>query len=366
MVVLPLSSRRGTPRPVVASEGPALPEPRGPVSHALLAVLRGDVAGSVAWPEPVDDPLTGDDTHLALYTLYELHYRSFAGVADEWEWNRSLLDLRSRLERRFVDALTAEAGALPSATESTVADHLHRLIDAGGGPSLSSFMDDHGSLEQFREFAAHRSAYQLKEADPHTWALPRLAGRSKSAMVTIQADEYGLGRPGRSHAELFAVTMAALGLDTAYGAYLDVLPGVTLATCNLVSMFGLHRRWRGALVGHLAVFEMTSVTPMSRYASALRRLGAGESAAEFYLVHVEADVEHAEIAATDLAAGLLHDEPQLGADLLFGAAALMNCERRLATPPARLAGPPGPAASSPPTSLERSSRRADDVVTSTA
>jgi hypothetical protein len=33
-------------------------------------------------------------------------------------------------------------------------------------------------------------------------------------------------------------------------------------------MFGL-RRWRTALVGHLAVFEMTSVEPMERYRRAL-------------------------------------------------------------------------------------------------
>ena len=34
------------------------------------------------------------------------------------------------------------------------------------------------------------------------------------------------------------------------------------ATVNLISLFGLHRRWRGALVGHLALFEMSSVVPM--------------------------------------------------------------------------------------------------------
>ena len=56
--------------------------------------------------------------------------------------------------------------------------------------------------------------------------------------------------------------MRALGLDPTYGAYLDALPGTTLATVNLITLFGLHRRWRGALVGNLAVYEMTSVVPM--------------------------------------------------------------------------------------------------------
>ena len=33
-------------------------------------------------PSPSDDPVTGEDAPLALYVLYELHYRSFAGVDD--------------------------------------------------------------------------------------------------------------------------------------------------------------------------------------------------------------------------------------------------------------------------------------------
>ena len=70
----------------------------------------------------------------------------------------------------------------------------------------------------------HRSAYQLKEADPHSWAIPRLSGAPKAALVEIQADEYGGGRPERMHARLFADAMDAMGLDPAYGAYLDHLP----------------------------------------------------------------------------------------------------------------------------------------------
>ena len=66
----------------------------------------------------------------------------------------------------------------------------------------------------------HRSAYQLKEADPHSWALPRLTGAPKAAMVEIQADEYGGGDVERMHSALFAKTMDRLGLDATYGAYL--------------------------------------------------------------------------------------------------------------------------------------------------
>jgi hypothetical protein len=129
---------------------------------------------------------------------------------------------------------------------------------------------------------------------------------------------------------LFAKAMAAVGLDPTYGAYLDAIPAVTLATVNLMSLCGLHRRLRGAIVGHLAAFEMTSSLPNRRYGNALRRLGFGIEATDFFDEHVEADAVHEQIAAWDLAGGLAATEPALAADVLFGARALLALEARWA------------------------------------
>ena len=304
-----------------------MPDARGPLSAFLLDRLRRPVGALPEPPPPVDDPLSGEDSALFLYLCYELHYRGLPGVDEGWEWEPTLLRARARAEAEFEAGLREIAGE-PQAPNSSVEEELRNLTAGQTGPSLSRYMLEGGTLEQFREFAIHRSAYQLKEADPHSWAIPRLGGRAKSAMVEIQSDEYGGGRPGESHAELFADTMAALGLDPTYGALLDRIPGPTLATVNLISYFGLHRRWRGALVGHLSAFEMTSVEPMGRYAAATRRLGLPPAAARFYDVHVVADVHHREVAADGLAGGLARAEPELAADILFGARALMAVEAR--------------------------------------
>jgi hypothetical protein len=123
--------------------------------------------------------------------------------------------------------------------------------------------------------------------------------------------------------------MGALGLDPAYGAYLPRIPGITLATVNLMSLCGLHRRLRGAIAGHLAAFEMTSSLPNRRYANGLRRLGFGSQAAtDFFDEHVEADAVHEQVAAWDLAGGLAAAEPELAPDVLWGAAALLELEAR--------------------------------------
>jgi hypothetical protein len=313
---------------------PRLPTPRGPISERLIAALScppGTLLGGTV-PSPAD-PLSDDDLHLSLYVLYELHYRGFDGVEDRWEWDLGALELRARLEAAFEAGLGAAlAGWTPPEADATTMDvALRRVIDEDDGPSLSRHLERRGTAEEFREFLVHRSAYQLKEADPHSWAIPRLEGPPKAALVEVQTDEYGGGDPARVHARLFADTMDALGLDAAYGAYLDVLPGATLATVNLMSLFGLHRRHRGAIVGHLALFEMTSSIPNRRYASALRRLGFDHTrATAFFDEHVTADAIHENVAAIDLAGGFVRQEPALLADVLFGARCLVELDRRWA------------------------------------
>jgi hypothetical protein len=273
--------------------------------------------------------LSDDDFALALYLCYEVHYRAVADAG--WEWDPGLLTFRAELERAFENRLRDEVMVNRLRLPGDVVSALEELIQAPSGPSLSAYLLEAGTLGQLREFCIHRSAYQLKEADPHTFGIPRLTGEAKAAMVDIQYEEYGSGDAASMHSHLFGNTMNALGLDSSYGSYVEVLPGVTLATVNLVSMFALHRRWLAALVGHLAVFEMTSVEPMGRYSQALARFGVGPEGCRFYDVHVTADERHALIARDRMVAGLMRAEPEMGPDLLFGSAAILMLEQRFAS-----------------------------------
>jgi len=310
-----------------------MPAPRGPITESLFTKLQGPPAGCLGDVEieRPHAPLDDEDLQLALYCCYELHYGGLPGVDDRWEWDPGLLELRAALEEIFEHALLEQIGApSDSATPEEMDLALRAIADADDAPSLSKFVEHHANVEQVREFLIHRSAYQLKEADPHSWALPRLSGPPKAALVEIQADEYGGGRPERIHATMFARSMEALGLDSEPGGYLDVIPGFTLATVNLMSLLGLHRRWRGAIVGHLALFEMTSSIPNRRYANGLRRLGFDGDATAFFDEHVEADAVHEQVAAVDLAGGLVRQDPRLGPDILWGARALATLDARWA------------------------------------
>jgi hypothetical protein len=312
------------------------PSPRGEISALALTIISGTVGDA---QEPVaqlatlvreslsgtPDILHDDDLQLALFCLYELHYSGIDGAGDDWEWNADLLRVRQQIETAFERRVRDEVvlDALPEATSEAVCAELFRMTGVDAGPSMSRFVAKSATDEQLHEFMVHKSIYQLKEADPHTFAIPRLTGRSKAALVEIQADEYGNGLPARMHSALFARTMRELGMDDSYGAYLDATPAITLATNNLMSLFGLHRRFRGAIVGHLAAYEMTSSQPNRLYSRGFKRHGYGEDAREYFDEHVEADAVHEQIAGRDMAGGLVESDPRLLQDVLFGAAAGM-------------------------------------------
>ncbi len=306
-----------------------LPEPRGPLTEALIdALRRGDPEALPAPPTSVDDPLTDEDLQLALWILFELHYRGFSDIGDEWEWEPAAIALRRVLEQTLLDALRRDVVVPPA--RGSVAERLAALVAADDGPPLSKHLQTEADHRQFVEFVVHRSIYQLKEADPHSWALPRLDGPAKAALVEIQTDEYGNGDLARMHSELYRKMLRGLGLDDSYGHYVDAVPAITLALSNVMSLFGLRRELRGALVGHLAAYEMTSSAPCRRYGKGLRRLGGDDAVCDFFDEHVTADALHEQLAAHDLCGGLAASEPELAEDVLFGAAACLHVDVRFA------------------------------------
>lgn len=306
---------------------PTLPEARGEVSGAVIDALGREPGRAFPFPHGAargTDPY-GDDLQLALYLCYELHYRGFDGVDDAWEWDPGLLGLRGGLERAFLAALREE---VPS-REDVAAALREVLVEPGDGAGVSHFLRDEGRLSHLREYAALRSLYHLKEADPHAWAIPRLTGRAKAGLVAVEYDEFGAGRADRIHAELFAGLMSDLGLDPAYGRYLEAGTAPMLAVVNLMSLLGLHRSHRGALAGHLAVAEITSSPSSQRLVDAIDRLGAGATARHFYAEHVEADAVHEQLARHEVIGGLLAEAPGLARDVAFGIDATVWLEERL-------------------------------------
>ncbi len=300
-----------------------VPAPRGPLSAALRMVLmQGRPAaaflGVVRAAHLPVDVLHDDDVQITLTMLYELHLQGLVGVSDDWEWDTTLLAARAVLEAPLATALDGLAGDV-SCTPDTLVDDLTALTTDDGAPGLARFVAREAQLWQVQEILVHRSLYQLREADPHTLGIARLAGAPKGALVEVQTDEYGGGRPDRMHSALFARTMTALGVEASYAAHVDRVPAITLASLNALSYLALHRARLGELVGHLCTVEMTSSAPSKLYSTGLRRLGFDRDATRFYDEHVEADAMHEQIVARDLAGGLARAQPHRTPDILRGA-----------------------------------------------
>ncbi|MDV3123572.1 iron-containing redox enzyme family protein [Mycobacterium sp. 21AC1] len=311
---------------------PKLPDPRGPLSMAVVGLLAERapnnhllrVEASLCDSDPY-----GIDLQLALYVCYELHYRGFSGVDPGWEWNAGLLHLRGKLENAFLTAVRRDVGKIGS--DDTATTEMERLsVEPVDGEGLSHHLRDKGTWQQMREYFVHRSLYHLKEGDPHAWAIPRLTGQAKASFVAVEFDEFGAGRGARLHQQLFADLMDAAGLDSRYLGYLDNVPAASLAAVNLMSLFGLHRRLRGAAIGHFASTEITSPPGSRRLVQALERLGAPQPCIGFYAEHVEADAVHEQVVRADVVGDLVAREPHLERDVVFGIRAHAVVEDRLA------------------------------------
>ncbi|MRH90694.1 iron-containing redox enzyme family protein [Nocardia sp. SYP-A9097] len=314
---------------VTASTVYSLPSARGELSSAVVDLLRGEAAstrrtvGEAVWIADAAQPY-GEDLQLALHICYELHYQGFESVDPEWEWDRELLHLRANLEHRFLSALQRDV-----AGGSDLEDELARLlVEPAQGTGIGSYLAKKGEWWQLREYFVHRSIYHHKEADSHVWLIPRLRGQAKASLVAIEFDEFGGGRGERMRSQLFAELLTGAELAPGYLRYLDVVPAPMLALVNMMSLFGMHRVWRGALVGQLTAAEITSVSTARRMTAALRRLAADPACLRFYAEHVQADAVHEQFMRHSVIGYLLAREPEQIASVVFGIQATNWLEQR--------------------------------------
>ncbi|QSR29420.1 hypothetical protein CFI00_02660 [Nocardioides sp. S5] len=305
-----------------------LPKPRGVLSEWLAARLaEPGHAGAAPAPD------SWDDESISLWTLHELSFRGFEDADERAEWDPDLLGVRRDLEEALEERLRSrwsEAGGGAAQRGMDVPDALEALVADDDGPSLADHVRRHADRDQVLELLRQRSVYHLKESDPSAFVVPRLPVRAKAALMALQFDEYGDGDPNRLHSHLFARGLEAVGLRAEYGAYVEDATTENLEMNNAGALFGLHRRLRGAAMGHLAAFEMTSSLPSRKMVQGLDRLGLTGAMSDYYDEHVEADAVHEHLAARDICGTLAEDEPDQAEDILFGAFTCLDVEARFA------------------------------------
>lgn len=198
-----------------------LPAPRGHMSSALVAALRRPPA-----PRPAllvsggtREIYVDDDLQLSLWICYELRMRGFEDVDAGWEDHPALAQFHAALESRWEEGLRS----LAESTQPAV------LTDEG----LAELRKHHAFWQPRREMRA--------------------------VLRDIQGDAYG-ARSERTHSVLFTVTLR--DLDCSAGV--DEMPAPTLCLVNALSLFGLHQRLVGALVGFLTAVDTIGGDPFAQ------------------------------------------------------------------------------------------------------
>ena len=284
----------------------SLPVAVGPNTAAARGAL---LAGTPATMSPAADPFDRD-TQLAWFMLNETSFGGWRDVDDDAEWDPAVVGLRRQFENWFVDTVGVDRDVVDPV--GLVRD----ILAADDGVSMSRYLSEFGTSDQVMESLQLRHPYQSKEADPHTFAIPRLSGTVKRALCEIQSGEYGVGHRS-THAELFCDALAALD-DLGDCGLVERLPGVAFATSNLVTMGGLNRARRGIAVGQLALFEMDSVKPNGTMVEVCDRLQLPAATRRFFDVHVMADAEHEVIAQQAFLIDYPIREPEQLCNVLFG------------------------------------------------
>ena len=329
--------RRGLPRSAFDAPVP-LPQPRGPVSGALLDALRrrpweARLGDALWWNGMIVDAAADEDLQLALFCAYELHYRGLEGVAEDWEWQPDLVRVRHEWEQVLLAGLESEVGAPHSLQQRSPEATVARLVETARREresSLAEYVMREADADQLRELLIHRSIAELRSGDLYAWALPRLSGSAKAALVGLEAGTYGMGRLPLMRAELFRALMTSWGLDPGYGHYVDRVPGVTLLATNVLTLFGLNRRWRGALLGHLAATEASGWLRSARLAHGHRRLGGSEAGELYFDEQLRGETNRERLATTELVGAFVAQQPHLSGDVVFGASCAVLLEDLLA------------------------------------
>lgn len=313
-----------------------VPPPAGPIGEGVAELLAGAPGSRVTLDGelrralgdlPADRRLLADlDAQRTFFAVQELAYRGLDGVDPDWNEHPAVAEIRLLLGDAVEAAIRDRVGTVDPVDVATLVERLRAELESVDAPPLSGHLAREGTVEHYRDLVRYRSLYHLREADPHSAALPWITGQAKSALAEIQNDEYGCGRGRRMHSTLYADTMRALGLDDSYGRHVADAPAVVLAWSNAMTLFASRRRLRGALVGHLAALESTSSLPNRRYADGLERLGYGPEAWRFFAEHVEADAVHEQVALHGMAVPLVAAEPALGPDVVVGFRAALHLD----------------------------------------
>ncbi len=161
---------------------------------------------------------------------------------------------------------------------------------------LGTLKDPHPALRAFSKSYHYFSLHQVIAFARLFQAIPFCDRKSLAMLADVLHEELGRGSEKRVHSVLFERFAAAVGVDvsTLPLAEADVLPGVLAYVHELETAFG-----GKSLPYALATYQFLESSAVETYGpllARLRSLGFSEDDLEFFALHAEVEVEHAQSA----------------------------------------------------------------------
>ena len=186
--------RRREDRPAVADRARGAARAAGAARPAVGGVMDRCAVGRDPAARRAADPY-GEDLQLALYCLYELHYRGFAGRR-----RRTRVGPRPAARARGTSNGSSSARCGRRSPAGDDVEQVDRRLLAEPVEAAAAGVSHHlrraGERWQLREYVAHRSLYHLKEADPQAWVIPRLHRGGQGGAGDRRARRVRRGRSG--------------------------------------------------------------------------------------------------------------------------------------------------------------------------
>jgi len=286
-----------------------------PLHRRLAVSLANGGAGLARLAEAA--PVDQRDLLLTLCAIHDLHTAPIDGLlgAERLQHHPVIAGLKWRLEEDFLTAVARRDEQQRWDLPSTATAAMRAIAAIDLVPEVYDWLAVDASPQEIRDFLAVEGGPDGGFDDLVAACQIGLGGSAKLELAQNYWDEMGRGIPDRVHTELHHKLSQALGLSPPprkvqlTGALeRSVLSGV-LAT----------NRWlQPEMVGALGLLELQAGARCRRVVTALRRVGAGEDALDFYIEHATVDPRHGR-DWVDRAVGPLADDPRWSEGMVRGA-----------------------------------------------
>lgn len=281
--------------------------------------LAGRLLAAMAEGGPALDALAREVPHgrhdraRTLLVIYDLHLAPVArlGAAVSLQWHPVVCELKTRLEREWIDELDAE----PAPPGDAVA--AMRVIAARDRvPPVYRWLADEAGWDEVVQFLTLEGGPDADFDDLVAVCQLGLSGRPKLELATNYWDEMGNGCADGVHTELHDRMAAALDMARVDRRAQSV---ESLERSALGGLLATNRWLQPEMLGALGLIEIQAGPRCRKVLRAFDRVGAPPEAYPFYRVHAEVDPVHGRNWLENAIVPTIAEHPSWGPRIVRGA-----------------------------------------------